>query len=99
MRATHELQGVLLGYWVEGDPGDDEVRTGDGEIGRILMPRGAPGLATLLQEDLLIEEPYRACVPQLRDQLWDRRGLEHGPVALEAGRIEQVIEEGRVRRL
>ena len=97
VRAAHELQRLSAGDRIEGDPGHRQVLAGDGEVGAVLVPGRAPGLAALLQEHLLVHEPDVGRAPEARRRMAGmRRGLQHGAIARQAVRVVEVLVEGAV---
>src|SRR6185369_8702178 len=95
-RAAHEFERVCLADRVKRDPGNSQVVTGNCQVGGILVPRGAPALATFLQEYLFVHEPNIRRSPNIGNQPWQWRRLEHRAIGWHTARIEQVIVEGGI---
>jgi hypothetical protein len=62
------------------------------------VPRGAPALAALLEEHLLVHEPQLRVLPQFADQLADRALAQERLVVLvvRRARVAEVLVEGPV---
>ncbi|MNR10057.1 hypothetical protein D3C85_1262880 [compost metagenome] len=74
VRATNDLQRVLLGHGFETDPGVTPVLTGPGQIGGVLVPECASPASACLEKHFLGEIPDISRAPEVGKQPTEGQG-------------------------